>query len=230
MQRCGMDIGTCCVSARNVQPRVRKRGDFLLPVHDPSRCHEGDGRCDGREHPGPNPITFTNASRNTTSDTDAFGQSCALADTDGDFHSCGYAFANDCSAVDRDQYASATHDRDSRADARHAKPNAARGIESYNDSHTDRDACRVHKCFASTGSAHSDTGRRRPGLASEQSGPGCWGASARRRLALDSRGLRPGWPAVRNQPPAGRAFVLSVPLVPAAQISRLAHQTFVASA
>ncbi len=158
-----MGIGICCVSARNVQPRVRKRGDVLLPVHDPSRRHEGEGRCDGREHPGPDSITFTDGDRNTTPDSNAIGQSSALADADG------YAFANDCSAVDRDQYASATHDRDSRAGDRHAKPDAARDIgsfaESYNDSRTDRGARCDHKCFASTGSAHSDTGRRRPGLA-----------------------------------------------------------------
>lgn len=164
MQRCGMGIGTCCVSARNVQPCVRKRGDVLLPVHDPSRRHEGDGRCDGRGHPGPDSIIFTDGDRNTTPDSNTVGQSSALADTDGDFHSCGYTFANDCSAVDRDQHAIAARDCDSRAGDRHAKPDAARDIESYNDSHTDGDG--DHKYFASTGSAHSDTGRRRPGLAS----------------------------------------------------------------
>lgn len=72
-------------------------------------------------------------------------------------------------------------------------------------------------------------GRRRPGLASEQPGPGCGGASARGRLALDKRRIRRGRPAVRSQPSAGRPFVLSVRLVSAAQISRLADQTFVAS-
>ncbi len=167
VQRRGMGIGICCVSARNVQPSVRRRGDVLLPVHDPSRPHERDGRCDGREHSGSYPITFTDGDRNTTPDSNTVGQSSALADTDGDFHSCGYAFANGCSAVDRDQYAGATHDRDSRAGDRHAKPDAARDIgffaESYNDSRTDGDG--DHKCFASTGSAHSDTGRKRPGLA-----------------------------------------------------------------
>lgn len=55
----------------------------------------------------------------------------------------------------------------------HAKPDPGRDIgffaESYNDSRTDGD----HKRFASTGAAHSDTGGRRAGFASERSGAGC---------------------------------------------------------
>ena len=186
-----MGIGSCCDTARNVQPRLRQRGDVLLPVHDSPRRHEREGRCDGREHSGPDSITFTNASRNNTSDANIVSQSSAFADSDG------YALANGRSDGDFgshgssavDQYAVAVHERDSRTDDRHAGPDAAGDIgsvvESYDDSRTNGGARCDHERDASAGSIDAANGGRRPGLASERSGSGCWGASVRRWLALD---------------------------------------------
>ena len=150
-------------------------------MHDPSRRHEREGRCDGREHPGPDSITFANASRNNTPDTNTLGQSSPLADThrDAGHYGCsdavpgssGYGFANGYPVADRDQHAISTHDCDSRANERHARPDAACDIgffaESYSDSRADSDARCDHECSASAGSADCGTGRRRPGLASE---------------------------------------------------------------
>ncbi len=141
-------------------------------MHDPSRRHEREGRCDGREHPGPDSITFTDASRHGRSDGDFGSYSHAFANDCSYGHLDSYddAFVNDCSDGRRNQHSIATHDCNSRAADRHAKPDAARDIgsvaESYNDSRTDGDARCDDNCFASTGSADSGTGGRRPGLAS----------------------------------------------------------------
>jgi hypothetical protein len=105
-------------------------------MHAASRCHEGHRRCDGREHTGPDSISFADANRNPTPD--------AFADTgddtgrhgcpDADFGSSGYAFANDHGVADRDQPAVTTHDRDSCAGDRHAELDAGFDIGSFAES------------------------------------------------------------------------------------------------
>jgi len=162
-------------------------------VHAPSRRDEGNDRRDGREHAGPDSITDSttnananaNANRNATSDSTSFDHSGALADANGN------AVANDFSATNRDRPTVAAHDRDSGADDRHAKPDSARNDGSLAESNggTNGVARCDRKPVASAESAHSTVGRSWTGLDSERSGPGCRGASARRRLALDDEGL-----------------------------------------